>query len=820
VLRFIHRIPIWVRLVVLIWLVIAIAWGGMLAWAAREQRAGAIAQALDFALSVHQMTLAGLTAMFITGAGAQRAVFLDQIRESNNIRALRVVRGEAVTRQFGPGAPGETVTDALERQVLERGGAIHEVRADGAGEYLRVVMPALAQRDYLGKDCLGCHAVAPGTVLGAVSMEISLAKVASAVREFAGRVYWAAFVVSLPLIALVYLLVTRSVTAPLGKMTAGLRRIAQGDVPANGRLEPVGSDEIAQAAGAFNAVMDEVRELLHSQRLASEVFENSPEGIVVCDPGGRILKVNPAFTATTGYSAGEAVGRTPAILKSGRQDAEFYRSFWHALKTAGRWQGDLWNRRKSGEIYAERLNVSAVRNERGEIENYIGVFGDITERKRQEALIAHHAYHDLLTGLPNRALFEDRLAQSLAAARRGAKRLAVLFLDLDRFKFVNDTLGHGAGDGLLKEVARRLRGCVREVDTVARLGGDEFTVLLPQIAEPANAQAVAEKVLEGLRQPFRLAGRELHVTSSIGISLYPEHGGDAETLMKKADAAMYHVKDQGRAGHCLFTESIAARPARWLQLDGDLRRALERDEIRVCYQPQVSLADGSVVGVEALARWHHPRLGVIPSAEFLPLAEESGLILEIGGHVLRGACAQGARWLAAGVGPLVIGVNLSHRQFHDGGLVALVRDALAGSGLPPERLELEVSESLARHDVAHTVRVMEALAALGTRLAIGEFGAAMYAAAHDLGAMPVGTVKLDRALVRDLGRDEGRAAALAGLVDLARAHRLRVVALGVERPDQLGRLKDLDCASAQGHLFSRAVEAEEIPALAGRRFPV
>jgi diguanylate cyclase (GGDEF)-like protein/PAS domain S-box-containing protein len=558
-----YKLKIWQRLVIAIWLMIALAWTGMVAWASRVQRDTAIEQAKDFAQSVHQMTLAGLTGMMITGTGAQRAVFLDQIRQSDNVKRLRVVRGDAVMRQFGAGLAQEAASDPLEHQVLSGGRPVVEIQHDGTREILKAVLPAVAQRNYLGKNCLGCHDVSEGTVLGAVGIEIYLDKMNAAVSAFRLNVIGTAVVISIPLMLLIYFSLSRWVTRPLSVMTQGLVKIAEGETDLSRRLKVQGKDEIAEACAAFNRVMEKAHHMLEAERIAADVFDHALEGILVCDRDGRIVKTNRAFTLITGYTQEEALGRNPRMLQSGRHDPDFYRVFWEALAARGQWRGEIFNRRKNGEIYPELLNVSSVRNGRGEVEYYIAIFSDITERKRHEAIITHQAHHDGLTGLPNRTLFMDRLEQALVAARRhGDRPLAVMFLDLDHFKSINDSLGHDAGDRLLKEVAWRLRACVREADTVARLGGDEFILLLPELVEEEAAEAVAAKMLAATLEPYRIAGKDLTVTASIGVCLYPRDGREGETLIKKADTAMYRAKQQGRAAYGFYGEEPPAQAAR------------------------------------------------------------------------------------------------------------------------------------------------------------------------------------------------------------------------------------------------------------------
>lgn len=549
---------IWIRLVLSILASIVVTGSGLIYWATQEQRSIATDQARDFANNVNQMTLAGLTGMMITGTIAQRQVFLDQIKAMDQIEFLKVIRGDAVARQFGPGFEGEGVSGPGELSVLQSGKPDYAiVRGVGGEERLRVVIPAIAQTDYLGKNCVACHKVPVGTVLGAISMEISLAKSAQATRIFSRNAFLAGAAVCVPLALFIWLFISRMVSRPLARMTEGLNQIVDGNIEDSAGLPVVRVDEVGITTQAFNLVLTKVHELLRQQRLSRMVFDNSLEGITVTDTANRIIMVNSAFTATTGYAADEAIGQTPAFLKSGRQDKAFYVDFWQEIKEKDCWHGEIWNKRKDGIIYPQWLSVTTVRNRRGKIENYIAIFADITERKEHERLMTYQALHDPLTGLPNRRLFHEHLDHAVAQAKRNTELTpAIMFLDLDKFKNINDTLGHDAGDILLKEVAKRLRKCVREVDTVARLGGDEFTVLLPQITSEFDARVVAKKVLSVMLEPVNLGVESRVISTSIGISLYPRDGRDSETLIKNADAAMYTVKGSGRAGMCFYSETL------------------------------------------------------------------------------------------------------------------------------------------------------------------------------------------------------------------------------------------------------------------------
>lgn len=552
-----------------------------------------------------------------------------------------------------------------------------------------------------------------------------------------------------------------------------------------------------------------------SLRLAAAVFDSSTEGIVITARDGRILQVNPAFAAITGYRPEEVTGRNPRMFSSGRHDADFYRTLWNAVLSSGRWQGEIWNRRKNGEIYPQWLSINSIRSPSGEIDYFVATFCDITERKRAEDKMLHLAYHDALTNLPNRALFKDRLEQSLAYARRLKHgKVAVLFIDLDRFKLVNDSLGHAVGDQLLQGVAQRLRELGRRSDTLARLGGDEFTFLLPDVDHVEEATVVADKVLAALEQPFVIGGRDIFVSASIGISMYPDDGADVETLMKHADTAMYHVKKQGRNGFHIYTRALDQHSQRRLELESRLHTALERQQLVLHYQPQFDLSQGRLRGVEALVRWQHPELGMISPAEFIPLAEESGLIVPIGAWVLETACRQMREWKEAGFPDLVMSVNLSVRQFFREDIARQVMRAIDDYCLSAQVLELEITESVAMDDAAYTIRTLESLAASGLRLAIDDFGTG-YSSLSQLRKMPVGILKIDRAFVQDITANPDDAAIVNAVITMAHRLGLKVIAEGVESQAQLAHLRAQRCDFAQGYLFSKPLPAAELEALLG-----
>ncbi|MBS1157696.1 MAG: hypothetical protein H6R15_115 [Proteobacteria bacterium] len=792
---------IWVRLVVSILLAVMVSGAGLVHWATLEQKNLAIEQSKDFALSVHQMTLAGLTGMMITGTIGLRTIFLDQIKESNHIESLKVFRSDAVIKQFGLGFDGETSSDVLEAKVLVSGEPYFDVITSKNGEeHLKAIIPVKAAENYLGKNCLFCHEVPAETVLGAVSMEVSLGRAAETTRHFGLRALLAGAALCFPLALFIWFFISRMVTRPLTRMTEGLRRIAAGDIEQASLLPVLRADEVGAATEAFNQVMGKTGELLQQQRMSRIVFDNSLEGITVTDAQSKIQLVNKAFSDTTGYSAGEVIGKTPAILKSGKQGPEFYADFWSALQRDGEWRGEIWNQRKNGSVYAEWLSVSAVRNLRGDVEHYVAIFSDITERKEREEKITFQAFHDALTGLPNRLLFKDRVEQALALARRYQTRTpALMFLDLDKFKQVNDSLGHDVGDLLLKEVASRLKNCVRAVDTVARLGGDEFTVLLAEITDQSDAEAVAEKILQAMREPIQLGVEERVVSTSIGISLYPRDGRDADTLMKSADAAMYHVKASGRAGRCFCSAELQGAPSRRLELEARLKDAFINREFVLHYQPIIDLQSGAVHGKEALIRWQTAD-GLLLPEDFIGLAEEVGLMTRIGEWVLETACIQARLWQLENQA-VRVAVNLSGSEFNRPDLADAVRAILRRAGLSPNLLELEVPEHLVMQDTDYAQRTFQELADLGVMLSIGNFGTG-YTSLTALHQMPIHAIKVDRSLIRQYLSQTHDKSLLTAIFGIAAALDVRAVAEGVENLEQLTLLHAFDCNRAQGYLFA------------------
>ncbi|WP_313951680.1 PAS domain S-box protein [Accumulibacter sp.] len=564
------------------------------------------------------------------------------------------------------------------------------------------------------------------------------------------------------------------------------------------------------AAGLVGIMLDITDRKRLEQRLqqAATVFDSSAEGITITAPDGTIIAVNRAFTEITGYSEDEVVGRNPRFLQSGLQDREFYRGMWRALGAGGRWRGEIWNRRKDGQEFLESLTISAVKDPGDRVTHYVGVFSDITELRKAHDQLAHQAHHDPLTGLPNRLLLGDRLHKALQRAHRDARGLAVLFIDLDRFKNINDTLGHHVGDRVLCEVARRLSRLMREADTVGRLGGDEFLILIEDIADLAVVSHIADKILATLQDSPVTVEQEFFVGASIGISLFPQDGAEAETLMRNADVAMYRAKERGRNAYEFFTQDLTRSSLARLQMETDLRRAIERDELRVFLQPQFSLITGKMVGAEALVRWMRPGQGLVLPGEFIKLAEESGLIVPIGEWVQKTAACQWAAWVCAGLEPGVLSINVSGVEFARGRIQETARKTLEASRLPAQFIELEITESAIMSQTEGSVQVLDNLRAMGLSLVIDDFGTGYSSLAY-LKRLPLNKLKIDQSFVRGLPGGTEDCAITRAVIALAHSLQLTVIAEGVENAAQCQFLTGEGCDEMQGYLRGKPMPFDE-----------
>ena len=542
--------------------------------------------------------------------------------------------------------------------------------------------------------------------------------------------------------------------------------------------------------------------------LHAQVFRSSREAVMITNAENCIVSVNEAFTQITGYSATEAIGQTPRLLKSGRHDAAFYRAMWEEIAYADHWQGEIWNRRKDGEVYPQWLGISAVRGSWDKVSEYIAVFMDITDYKDAQNRIEHLAHHDPLTGLPNRTLLRDRFRQTRAHAKRQNSMAGMLYLDLDHFKNINDTLGHPAGDQLLLEAARRLHECVRDIDTVSRIGGDEFVVLLSDINSPDNMVEVAHKVLSALAKTFDIQQNSFNLSCSIGISIYPHDGDDFDSLLQKADTALYQAKHSGRNNYQFFTEVMNRKIARRMQLDRQMRQGLALGQFYLVYQPQFSLRNGRMLGAEALLRWQHPGMGRVSPTEFIEVAEDSGFIIELGHFVMRQACRQAKIWLDGGQ-PLCIAVNVSYAQFMRNNLLQLVQSCLDETGLPPQYLELELTESILAADPEKVLSVVKVLQVQGVRFSIDDFGTG-YSSLSYLKRFAVDKLKIDQSFVRDVPGDPDDEAIVGAIINLARSLKINCIAEGVETQAQADFLMQLACEEVQGYLFAKPLSAEEV----------
>jgi diguanylate cyclase (GGDEF)-like protein/PAS domain S-box-containing protein len=555
----------------------------------------------------------------------------------------------------------------------------------------------------------------------------------------------------------------------------------------------------------------ELSETIKHVNLQAAALEAAANAIVITDSHGTIMWVNHAFTTMTGYSKEEALGKNPRLLKSGKQPESYYANLWLTISSGKVWRGEIVNRRKDGTTYTEEMTITPVTRDVGNPANgyFVAIKQDITQRKDADKQIQYLAYYDALTGLPNRTLLQDRLSNALARARRQKDKVALLFLDLDRFKVVNDSLGHSIGDLLLQEVAERLKTWAREQDTMARLGGDEFLIMLTHVKDVADAAVAAGRLMNAMTAEFVVRGHSLSIGSSVGISIFPEHGADGETLIKNADAAMYTAKESGRNNSRFFTENMNARAMERLTLENGLRLALPQKELFLVYQPQIDIVSGKIIGLEALLRWQHPELGLVPPDKFIRIAENSGVILPIGEWVLRTACSQVRKWQDEGLPAVTIAVNVSAIQFRQEGFCGLIRRVLDETGLAPQYLELELTETLLLANADVMLSVVEELRSMGLTLAIDDFGTG-YSSFSYLRQFQVSKLKIDRVFIRDIAVNPDDAAITTAIISMAKSLRLKVIAEGVENEEQMAFLRAHQCDEIQGYYFSKPLAVDKV----------
>ena len=539
--------------------------------------------------------------------------------------------------------------------------------------------------------------------------------------------------------------------------------------------------------------------------------------MLVTDANGKILQVNQAFTAITGYTADDVIGLNPRLLSSGRHDKAFYRVMWDTINSTGVWKGEIWNKRKNGDVYPEHITITAVKDSNGNLTNYVATLTDITMSKASAEEIERLAFYDPLTNLPNRRLLLDRLQRAVASSKRSGSQGVLLFLDLDHFKTLNDTMGHDVGDLLLQQVAQRLRACIREDDTVSRLGGDEFVLLLEDLSEETieaatQAEVLAEKLLDSINQPYQLGKHTYHTTPSIGVTLFNGHEEKIDELLKQADIAMYQAKKAGRNTLRFFNPEMQASITQRASLEADLRNALAKQQFHLHYQIQVHNTS-RIFGAEALIRWLHPERGLVSPAQFIPLAEETGLILHIGNWVLETACAQISAWQNnPRTRALTLSINVSAKQFRQVNFAKQVQDAVRGYAIDPGLLKLELTESLLLQDIEDTIETMRALKNVGVLFSLDDFGTG-YSSLQYLKKLPLDQIKIDQSFVRDIVNDPSDAAIVRTIIAMAQSLDLDYIAEGVETEDQKRVLLHSGCTHYQGYLFSKPVPIGEFEKL-------
>ena len=545
--------------------------------------------------------------------------------------------------------------------------------------------------------------------------------------------------------------------------------------------------------------------------LFAAIFENTAEGIMLTDADKRIVQVNDAFRQITGFSQEDAVGKTPALLSSGRHTISFYKEMWKTIKESGRWSGEIWNRKKSGAVFPELLTINSLQNEQGEVTHYVGIFSDISKLKTSQEKLKHLTHYDPLTDLPNRALLVERVEQALRHANRTNNRVALVMLDLDRFKHINESYGHTVGDKLIADVANNLRQVVRDDDTLARIGGDEFVLLFEDVEDISKLGFVTERIQRALALPIELPDQIVNMTASMGVCVYPEDGANASELIRNADAAMFHAKAQGRNTYQFYTEELTRKAFEVLLLENDLRQAIERNEFVLYYQPQIDMLSGKVIGAEALIRWNHKVLGTVSPARFIPIAEESGLILEIGDWVLEEGCRQMGQWQQSGVKLNHLAVNVAALQLTRGGLVTRLGALLKDNGLVSRQIELEVTEGFVMDRSERSISQLRALRELGVTIAIDDFGTG-YSSLSYLKDLPMNKLKIDQSFVRGLPEDSADVALTKTIVELGTGLGMEVIAEGVETQEQAAFLTNEGCHNAQGYLFGKPMPADEFEA--------
>jgi diguanylate cyclase (GGDEF)-like protein/PAS domain S-box-containing protein len=552
-------------------------------------------------------------------------------------------------------------------------------------------------------------------------------------------------------------------------------------------------------------------------RESAALFENTLDAVLITDLEGNITKVNKTFTVITGYEQHEVLAKDVNILSSEKQSSEIYQGIWDDLITKGYWQGEVWNRHKDGHTYPVRLSISSIQNDKNEPSHYLGVFTDISELNKNKAKLEQLAHYDSLTKLPNRLMLQLMLEHSLNVAKREKKSVALLMLDLDHFKDVNDSFGHAAGDELLQQVANKLRCRFRGADTVCRLGGDEFTILIEDISNTNDIDKIASETTQLLKEPWRLSNNfEVRIGASIGISIYPEHGDTYESLLQHADTALYQAKEEGRDRHKFYNNKLTEKIKERLVLESRLRNAIINNELRVYYQPQLDISTMKIIGAEALVRWQDPEEGLIFPDRFISVAEATGLIVDLGDWVLKETCRQGKAWIDEGFPPLTLSVNISSHQFLYNNISQTITDTLQETGFPANKLELELTESSLVEREGEAIRIFNLLHQLGLKIAIDDFGTGYSSLAY-LKKFPIDVLKIDKSFVDDIPSSEDDMVIASTIIAMAHTLGLKVIAEGVEDKEQLAFLSNQKCDYFQGYIYSPAVTAAQFEILLNKK---
>ena len=770
----------------------------------------------------------GMNMLMVTGMisdPGNRRLLITKMGASEDVKELRIVRARQVQDQFGVGLPEEQVKDDMDRRAMLSKRPQFLFAEDQNTPTLRAVVPFIVSTNFRGTNCLMCHHVNVGSVNGAASIVLDLTKEVGAIKHSRDLLWLGQIALQILLFFSIQWLIRRFM-GPIVKLQSTMESMqSRGNmeqfVPIE--LEKGNLDEIGKLTSAFNKMSETLSDSEKSMKLAASIYETNADAIVVTDEDNLIVDVNPSFVRVTGYALDEVVGKTPKILQSGRHGKEFYRQMWLSILNTDHWEGEIWNRRKNGEVYPKLAHIQVIRRSNGSVYRHVEQFCDITEKKKKDDLISWQANYDQLTKLPNRYLLNDRGAKVLAESRRNSLIGALMFIDLDKFKSINDTLGHEYGDMLLIEVAKRLKLCLRETDTVARIGGDEFVVLLEGLgsdSEEASQKAalVAEKIRASLATPYQLNAHTHFCSPSIGLSLFSGKDASLDELIKHADMAMYQAKDSGRNAVRFFDPKIQEAVEVRTALESDLRQAIQNKQFQLYYQIQLD-QDCLPVGAEALIRWKHPKRRMVSPVDFIPVAEESSLILDIGHWVLETACQQIAKWKHnEQTRNLVLAVNISARQFKQPDFVEKVSAMIQKHGIEPSRLKLELTESIALDNIDFVIAKMLALKqVLFVTLSLDDFGTG-YSSLSYLKNLPLDQIKIDQSFVRNIATKGSDAVMVKTIIDMAHNFGLNVIAEGVEDESQLALLKQYGCMAYQGYLFSKPVPIEEFELLLNRKF--